>query len=134
MMPRARWDWVESPSRSSFLIEHDLFGKPDSTFPDNALGNSPVNKVTLQSIEKCNSSAASQSLKCVGPIEAHRVRAKRGPVGAIRRYMWRDGGLLLRLQPALRAGCATTLELARHNACRPRRVTIAVGSGRPRNL
>src|ERR1700722_15080584 len=27
-----------SASRSSFLFEHDLFGKPDSTFPDHALG------------------------------------------------------------------------------------------------
>src|SRR6516162_9581594 len=27
-----------SASRSSFLLEHDLFGKPDSTFPDHALG------------------------------------------------------------------------------------------------
>ena len=29
---------VRSASRSSFLFEHDLFGKPDSTFPDHALG------------------------------------------------------------------------------------------------
>src|SRR6516164_8344063 len=28
---------VRSASRSSFLLEHDLFGKPDSTFPDHAL-------------------------------------------------------------------------------------------------
>jgi hypothetical protein len=28
---------VELASRSSFLFEHDLFGKPDSTFPDHAL-------------------------------------------------------------------------------------------------
>jgi hypothetical protein len=28
---------VRSASRSSFLFEHDLFGKPDSTFPDHAL-------------------------------------------------------------------------------------------------
>src|SRR5215475_1851201 len=33
----ARWDWVESPSRFRFLIEHDLFGKPLHTFPDHAL-------------------------------------------------------------------------------------------------
>ena len=34
---------VRSASRSSFLFEHDLFGKPDSTFPDHALAaaNSP---------------------------------------------------------------------------------------------
>src|SRR5882762_10274836 len=35
----ARWDWVESPSRSRFLIEHDLFGKPLRTFPDHALAH-----------------------------------------------------------------------------------------------
>src|ERR1700722_745246 len=29
---------VRSASRSSFLFEHDFFGKPDSTFPDHALG------------------------------------------------------------------------------------------------
>jgi len=34
---RARWDEVEPPSRSRFLIEHDLFGKPLHTFPDHAL-------------------------------------------------------------------------------------------------
>jgi hypothetical protein len=28
---------VGSASRSSFLFEHDLFGKPVSTFPDHAL-------------------------------------------------------------------------------------------------
>jgi hypothetical protein len=28
---------VRSASRTSFLFEHDLFGKPDSTFPDHAL-------------------------------------------------------------------------------------------------
>jgi hypothetical protein len=33
----ARWCLVESSSRSSFLFEHDLFGKPVSTFPDHAL-------------------------------------------------------------------------------------------------
>src|SRR5215470_16947298 len=30
---------VESPSRSRFLIEHDLFGKPLRTFLDHALGS-----------------------------------------------------------------------------------------------
>jgi len=30
--------FVESPSRSIFLFEHDLFGKPVPTFPDHALG------------------------------------------------------------------------------------------------
>jgi hypothetical protein len=34
--PKARWDLVESPSRFSSLIEHDLFGKPLHTFPDHA--------------------------------------------------------------------------------------------------
>jgi hypothetical protein len=29
---------VRLASRPSFLFEHDLFGKPDSTFPDHALG------------------------------------------------------------------------------------------------
>jgi hypothetical protein len=29
--------WLKSPSRFSFLFEHDLFGKPVSTFPDHAL-------------------------------------------------------------------------------------------------
>jgi hypothetical protein len=28
---------VGSAFRSSFLFEHDLFGKPDSTFPDHAV-------------------------------------------------------------------------------------------------
>jgi len=32
-------DLVESPSRSGFLIEHDLFGKPLYTFPDHAPGD-----------------------------------------------------------------------------------------------
>jgi hypothetical protein len=30
--------FFESSSRSIFLFEHDLFGKPVSTFPDHALG------------------------------------------------------------------------------------------------
>src|ERR1700723_206592 len=34
---RAGWVVVRSASRSSFLFEHDLFGKPVSTFPDHAL-------------------------------------------------------------------------------------------------
>src|ERR1700677_2747374 len=34
---RARWLFVEKPSRSIFLFEHDLFGKPVPTFPDHAL-------------------------------------------------------------------------------------------------
>ena len=33
----ARTGWVVIRSASSFLFEHDLFGKPDSTFPDHAL-------------------------------------------------------------------------------------------------
>ncbi len=33
---REAWRAMASPSRSSFLIEHDLFGKPVSTFPDHA--------------------------------------------------------------------------------------------------
>src|SRR5580704_7507624 len=35
---RTGWVVIRSASRSSFLFEHDLFGKPDSTFPDHALG------------------------------------------------------------------------------------------------
>jgi hypothetical protein len=31
------WIYVESPSRSRLWVEHDLFGKPVSTFPDHAL-------------------------------------------------------------------------------------------------
>src|SRR6202020_3376924 len=34
---RARSFEVESTSRSRSLVEHDLFGKPGSTFPDHAL-------------------------------------------------------------------------------------------------
>jgi hypothetical protein len=34
---KARWLFVESPSRIIFLFEHDLFGKPVPTFPDHAL-------------------------------------------------------------------------------------------------
>src|SRR5437762_11633543 len=37
--PRARSFSIESRSRSRFLIEHDLFGKPVSTFPDHALAS-----------------------------------------------------------------------------------------------
>jgi hypothetical protein len=37
LLTRARCVLVESPSRSIFLFEHDLFGKPVSTFPDHAL-------------------------------------------------------------------------------------------------
>ncbi len=33
---REAWRAMASPSRPSFLIEHDLFGKPVSTFPDHA--------------------------------------------------------------------------------------------------
>jgi hypothetical protein len=33
---------VGSASRSSFLFEHDLFGKPVSTFPDHALERGTV--------------------------------------------------------------------------------------------
>jgi hypothetical protein len=32
-------DGIESPLRSRFLIEHDLFGKPVPTFPDHALSD-----------------------------------------------------------------------------------------------
>src|SRR6202790_578619 len=35
--PGARWLFVESPSPSIFLFEHNLFGKPVPTFPDHAL-------------------------------------------------------------------------------------------------
>jgi hypothetical protein len=35
---------VRLASRSSFLFEHDLFGKPDSTFPDHALGGDMPDK------------------------------------------------------------------------------------------
>src|SRR6516162_11222924 len=34
---RARWLQFESSSRSRFLMKHDVFGKPASTFPDHAL-------------------------------------------------------------------------------------------------
>jgi len=34
--------FAESPSRSRFLIEHDLFGKPLHTFPDHAPGSAPA--------------------------------------------------------------------------------------------
>src|ERR1700677_4931368 len=34
-----RDEMVGSASRSSFLFEHDLFGKPVSPFPDHALGH-----------------------------------------------------------------------------------------------
>src|SRR6516165_11818637 len=37
---RARCDEVEPTSCSSSLFEHDLFGKPVSTFPDHALARS----------------------------------------------------------------------------------------------
>jgi hypothetical protein len=33
---RAGWLFFESPSRSIFLFEHDLFEKPVPTFPDHA--------------------------------------------------------------------------------------------------
>src|SRR5450432_2642607 len=39
--PSARWDQVESPSRSRLLIEHDLFQEPLHTFPDRALAFEP---------------------------------------------------------------------------------------------
>jgi hypothetical protein len=35
--PKARRDLVQSPPRFRFLIEHDLFGKQVTTFPDHAL-------------------------------------------------------------------------------------------------
>jgi hypothetical protein len=35
---RTGWVVIRSASHSSFLFEHDLFGKPDSTFADHALG------------------------------------------------------------------------------------------------
>jgi hypothetical protein len=35
---------VRPASRSSFLFEHDLFGKPDSTFPDHAPGSQQAKK------------------------------------------------------------------------------------------
>src|SRR3979490_2708289 len=48
--PGARWNWIEPPSRSRFLFEHDLFGKPLHTFPDHAPGflarQSPVREKT----------------------------------------------------------------------------------------
>src|SRR5215475_10012471 len=37
MHPRARWDRVKSHRALDFLMEHDFFGKPASTFPDHAL-------------------------------------------------------------------------------------------------
>ena len=36
---RTSGPFVEQPSRSIFLFEHDLLGKPVLTFPDHALGN-----------------------------------------------------------------------------------------------
>jgi hypothetical protein len=35
--PRAQWDQVKSHHARDSLIEHDVFGKPASTFPDHAL-------------------------------------------------------------------------------------------------
>jgi hypothetical protein len=46
--PRARWLFVESPSRSIFLFEHDLFGKPVPTFPDHALAPAANNMLLAQ--------------------------------------------------------------------------------------
>jgi hypothetical protein len=44
---------VRSASRSSFLFEHDLFGKPDSTFPDHALGSVALLKVPMRRRQSC---------------------------------------------------------------------------------
>src|SRR5215471_9898794 len=41
---KARWDLVETPSRFSSVIEHDLFGKPLHTFPEHALTRDPLNR------------------------------------------------------------------------------------------
>jgi hypothetical protein len=38
-LSKARWLQVESLSCSKARFEHDLFGKPVSTFPDHALGH-----------------------------------------------------------------------------------------------
>jgi hypothetical protein len=38
LVAKAGWLQVESIGCLSFLIWHDLFGKPVSTFPDHALG------------------------------------------------------------------------------------------------
>jgi hypothetical protein len=38
----AGWLFVESPSGSIFLFEHDLSGKPVSTFPDHALAHCTI--------------------------------------------------------------------------------------------
>jgi len=35
---RARWFLMEAPSRSTFLLEHGLGGRPGPAFPDHALG------------------------------------------------------------------------------------------------
>jgi hypothetical protein len=37
-----------SISRSSFLFEHDLFGKPDTTFPDHALSKTFRERILAQ--------------------------------------------------------------------------------------
>jgi hypothetical protein len=42
---RARSFEVESTSRSRSLVEHDLFGKPASTFPDHASASDSTNKI-----------------------------------------------------------------------------------------
>src|SRR4051794_1898056 len=39
--------FFESSSRSNFLFEHDLFGKPLHTFPDHALGSAGLTGISV---------------------------------------------------------------------------------------
>src|SRR6202044_2011815 len=51
---RARSFEVESTSRSRSLVEHDLFGKPGSTFPDHALAVDPSRRIALGQRVECH--------------------------------------------------------------------------------
>jgi len=72
----ARARWGESPSRSRFLIEHDLFGKPLHTFPDHALTHDPERTTSkLSMLVRCshadsrNVSREIRPANCVRPLQ-----------------------------------------------------------------
>ena len=66
---------VGSASRSSFLFEHDLFGKPVSAFPDHALG--VINKPAPQRGENVNGDSRRASVLAGRQDHSHCRRRER---------------------------------------------------------
>ena len=78
-----------SASRSSFLLEHDLFGKPDSTFPDHALGAVRHSAVSFKG------SSPWSAIQIGGRLRVDRLSPEQTPASAkLRRHRFERATLI----------------------------------------